>query len=150
MSLPLSEGGSAAVIRKLASELLEKQSGAIALSLERIEVKELPDVYFDLYLNLPDGTKPAPSDPHFVGSLNLFGVGPHGAGHGAAAQPLYVRIAFPQALLKLIADEKLDAGKLEICIIPQTGRMPIAGAVTKPRDRRTPVAIRRIQVLQMR
>jgi hypothetical protein len=107
-------------------------------------------VYFDLYLNLTKGVKPAPTEPYYIGSLTLFGVAHHDGSHGAAATPLYVRFVFPQALLKLIAGKKLDVSKLELTIVPQTGRKPVGSAVSKRGGKRNPVNIARIQILQMR
>ena len=75
---------------------------------------------------------------------------PHGMGHGDAAPASYLRRALPQALLRLIADKKVDVEKLMVTIIPQTGRKSVDNAQVTPRKDRSPVSIGRIQLLHMR
>jgi hypothetical protein len=149
--IPLLAGVSAEGVQALATTLLRERNGALALSLEKLTVKQMPVGYYDLYLNLPQETKPSPTDPHFVGSLSFFGMIPQDAGHGHDASSLYLRFAFPQALLQLIAEKKLDVKRLMLTFAVETGKQPVGGVkLTPPRQKRSPISIARIQILQMR
>lgn len=45
-----------------------------------------PGAFYQVYVNLPEGTEPDPEGPHFVGNLSLFGPasGPRGGGEDPA------------------------------------------------------------------
>jgi hypothetical protein len=46
------------------------------LTLEGVRGEGVPAVLFEVYVNLPAGQKPDPTQPYYVGNLNLFGVQP--------------------------------------------------------------------------
>jgi tyrosinase len=148
-TVPLLAGVTGRKIQDLARGLCQNPNGALALSLEQVDLKEPSGVYFEMYLNLPTGVAPSPADPHYVGSLSFFGTGHHGAGHGDAAPPEYFRFVFPKALLNALADEK-DLKEFVLTFDPKTGRKAVGQVALKPRIEFTPAIIARVQILQLR
>jgi hypothetical protein len=148
IALALLRGVKADAIRSAVETALKEDKGGLALSLEKIELKEPPDVAFEMYLNLPPEAQPTERDPHYIGRLAFFGMGHAHADHEIALQP-YVRMGFSRALLRLLENE-VDLNKLLLTIVPNSGLKAAGKAMQEPRKESTPLSIGRIQILQMR
>jgi tyrosinase len=146
--LPLLTGVKADAIRSVADAALKEGKGGLALSIEKLVLKEPPDVGFEMYLNLPPGAQPTERDPHYIGRLAFFGMGHAHAGQEGASQ-MYVRMGFSRALLRLMENE-VDINKLVLTIVPNSGLKAAGQALQEARNERTPLSIGRIQILQMR
>jgi len=58
----------------------------LVLHVGEVSFDAQPELYYEIYLNLPPGAAPDPEGPHFVGNLPFFGLGGHAAeGEGHAA-----------------------------------------------------------------
>jgi hypothetical protein len=58
----------------------------MVLHVGEVSFDEQPELYYEIYLNLPAGAAADPEGPHFVGNLPFFGLGGHAAeGEGHAA-----------------------------------------------------------------
>jgi hypothetical protein len=70
--VPLEPGTGAALPRRLT----DLGGRRLFLVLENLEAAVQPGIVYEVYLGLPPGAAPSASDPHFVGTLNFFAVGP--------------------------------------------------------------------------
>jgi len=58
---------------------LEAETGEgrqLSLVLEDIHVEEAPDIYYEIYVNLPPGVTPTYTSPYYLGNLDFFGPSP--------------------------------------------------------------------------
>jgi hypothetical protein len=150
--LPLEPGVTPERFRAPAAAKTEEK-GELVLSLEGIAFDRAPGVYYEIYLNPPEGEKLTPDSAHHVGSMTFFGLGHRheGRGHGASQAPLNVRFAIPAPLRKLLDEGKLDAKELKATFVPETGTTPVKiGAEVKPAPARTAVTIRQVRLMLVR
>jgi len=64
------------------------------LVVEGVQAEAAPDVLYEVYVNLPEGTKPDPRSIHFAGIVSFFGAvraqpGDGHAGHGMPGGETY-------------------------------------------------------------
>ena len=81
VTFELSTEAASEMVRVASSE----SSGELALNVEGISY-DRPGVYYEIYMNLPDGTEPDANGPYYVGNLAYFGHPPEG-GHEAHGEP---------------------------------------------------------------
>lgn len=55
----------------------------VYLALDNVSTNTPPDVVYDVYLDLPDGTPPSPDGPYYAGTINFFAASHPHADHGA-------------------------------------------------------------------
>jgi tyrosinase len=51
-----------------------EQPSAVYLNVEDVEGEDNPGLLYGVYLNLPPGENPDPTNPHYVGVLSFFGI----------------------------------------------------------------------------
>ncbi len=80
VSLPLQQAPAAAAAGALAS-----RSGQTYLRIGGLKADEQPGVAYNVFLDLPAGQPPTADSPHYVGTVNFFGVIAHtdGDSHGS-------------------------------------------------------------------
>jgi hypothetical protein len=58
----------------------------LILQLEDIQYEKSPRIYYEVYIDLPQGEKPNFHSANYVGSLSFFALKPHSmTGHGQGA-----------------------------------------------------------------
>ncbi|HXZ01346.1 MAG TPA: hypothetical protein VEI03_15210 [Stellaceae bacterium] len=85
------------------------------LVLSGLQVSAQPGVVYEIYLGLPPGPVPGPGDPHYVGTLNFFGVTPL-----SSAQQLQ-RSYDVTATLTALAAGGVEGDRLAVTIVPASG-----------------------------
>jgi tyrosinase len=63
------------------TRLAESRSETLFLRVEGVQAQRQPGAAWQVYLGLPDGAKPDPRGPYFVGNLALFGTGVREGSH---------------------------------------------------------------------
>ncbi len=66
--------GNASNLRGQLAELVAQR--ALFLVLDDLRAAQQPGIIYQIYLGLPPAATPSASDPHYVGTLNFFGVAP--------------------------------------------------------------------------
>lgn len=74
-SVPLSSNAT----EILNSRLKSKTSHRVVLQITDIQYERSPDVYYEIFLDLPSGGPQSPKSPYFVGNLSFFALKPHGS-----------------------------------------------------------------------
>jgi hypothetical protein len=118
LATPGAAAGNANFSAQIATAL---QTSQVYVVLNNIQVRQEPGVVYAVYLNVPQGSKPAPDDPGYVGTLNFFGVhGEHaGAGHDG------VRVAFLATdVLKTLQQQGRSAPQPTVTLVPQGDIVP--------------------------
>ncbi len=90
--------------------------------LNNIQVRREPGVVYDVYLNVPQGTRPAPDDLGYVGTLNFFSMHGEHAGHDGGAS-----VAFRATdVLKTLQQQGRIAPQPTVTLVPQGTLIPTA------------------------
>jgi tyrosinase len=122
VSVALATAGAAAGNANFSAQIATAlQTSQVYVVLNNIQVRQEPGVVYAVYLNVPQGSKPAPDDPGYVGTLNFFGVhGEHaGAGHDG------VRVAFLATdVLKTLQQQGRSAPQPTVTLVPQGDIVP--------------------------
>jgi tyrosinase len=153
VTVPLAEGVKPQAVRDLLAPAPAARPGGAVLSLEGIELDQLPGVDYEVYLNLPEKAEPTPGSPHYLGALTFFGAGRHAGarGHGGPRAPQYARFALPEALRKALAARPEALKDLRVTFVPQTGTEPVRpGARVLGPVERPAVSIRQVRLLYVR
>jgi tyrosinase len=108
---------SAEARQALAQLQAEKGEGRqVLLVLEEIHPEEPPDVYYEIYVNLPDGTTPTYTSPHYVGNLDFFGPSPKSQKpHGPAVRTF----TLVPALVRLRAAGRWREDEVHLTFVPR-------------------------------
>ncbi len=90
--------------------------GRINLVLDDIHVEGNPRVAYEIYINLPAGTAPVYTSPHYVGNVNLFGPRPT-QGQTVRHEPQIVPLGL--AFLKLRGANLWPDDSLHVTFVPR-------------------------------
>src|SRR5262249_1328544 len=104
-----------------------EEKGRLILALEGISrrARKPGDLYYEVYLNLPEGAEPDPKSPHFVGAVSFFGLSRHAGGkHGAEPE---MKLNVTGAIRELLEDKHFNADQLSVTFIPRTASEPRKG-----------------------
>jgi hypothetical protein len=113
VTVPLSAEARQALAR-LQAETGEGQQ--LLLVLEDIHLEEQPDVYYELYVDLPDGVRPTYTSPHYVGNLDFFGPSPKSQKpHGPAVRTFTLL----PALVQLRAAGRWRENEVHLTFVPR-------------------------------
>lgn len=88
----------------------------VVLTLEGITFDQHPGTHYEVYLNLPKGTKPERFGPYYVGDLGFFELNTHR--HGGA-HPQDVSFPLDEVLARLKARNQLKTGALNVTLVPR-------------------------------
>lgn len=120
------ELGSGPVRVKLGGVKLAHRAGKrLFLVLRGLEAKTPPGVLYHLYLDLPEGVRPAKDDPRHIGSVNFFnaGYGPKDA----------FRSFDVTDLTRTLAAKRLLTAQTTVTILPlrapEAGASPVIGRI---------------------
>jgi tyrosinase len=106
----------------------------LILTVDGVQFDKTPGVYYEVYVNLPEGAKPDPRSVYHVGNLSFFGLKPHDGRHapGAAAQEpnIAARFNITAAVGELHRNQKLNADELRVTFVPR-GVLPPKGQQPK-------------------
>jgi hypothetical protein len=116
LATPAAPAGRATFSAQIASALDTSQ---VYVVLNNIQVRQEPGVVYAVYLDVPQGSKPAPDDPGYVGTLNFFGVHGEHAGHDG------VRVAFLATdVLKTLQQQGRSTPQPTVTLVPQGDILP--------------------------
>jgi hypothetical protein len=128
------------------------------VSFEGIDFDHLPGVDYEVYLNLPEGARPSPTGPNYVGTLTFFGsrhspsIG--GAAGGAAhahRTPIYDKLTVPAALQQALAAKMDGVADVRITLVPDTGTSPVGNkAALAAAPDRPGIVVRQVRLLVVR
>lgn len=104
--------------------------GALMLTIDDIEHKREPGIYFEVYLNLPENLEPHYQDIYFVGIFSFVGLRPHVWPKHLAGdeQPVAGDRTFPLGdIVQTLIDRKAWDGKKATVTCVLRGLKPIPG-----------------------
>ncbi len=104
--------------------------GAVQLTIDDIEHKKEPGVYFEVYLNLPDGVEPSYQEIFYVGNFSFIGLRPvaQKADVHGDKQPVHGDRTFPVGdLIQTLIERKAWDGKTATVTVVLRGLKPIPG-----------------------
>ena len=105
----------------------EKGEGSVLLNIEGIVFDRAPDLYYEVYLNLPEGQKPDPQGPYFAGNLAFFGLEPHddaGHGHGDKPRGGVHSYNITRLVRELKRRQRWNEEQLNVTLIPRGPELP--------------------------
>jgi hypothetical protein len=103
---------------QLSPRILESRSQNLILEMDGIEADKQPEISWEVYIGLPQGAKPDPEGPHFVGIISLFGAGIRsGDGHHKFTP---ARAAFPLSRALRAAGRNLKPEAVMLTIVPSS------------------------------
>ena len=69
------------------TQMSKEKTSELTLELDGVEADRQPNVYWEVYVNLPKGTAPNPESASYVGNIALFGHGIHDEHQHGGFQP---------------------------------------------------------------
>jgi hypothetical protein len=108
----------------LDSKLKERASHHVVLQITDIQYERTPNVFYEVYLNLPSEEPRSPKSSYFVGNLSFFALKPH---HGMPKASEGVSSAAKRDLdvTKVVSmlrrEHKWNASEISVTFVPTTG-----------------------------
>jgi tyrosinase len=121
---------------------LKATERAIVLDIEGIEFDEMPNGYYEIYLNLPEGERPDFRSKYYVGNLQFFGVKAREQHHEGERPPRF-SYDITKIIDKLKSDEKWNKQEARVTFVKQE---VIAPPGMKAEARVTPVTIGHVTI----
>lgn len=104
-----------------------KGGRSIYLVVRGLQAEEQPGVLYNIYLDLPAGTKPRKDDPHYVGQLNFFN-----SAYAGSASDFFLSYDVT-SVVRNLRGRKLLGARTTITIspagTPENGAVPSIGRV---------------------
>jgi hypothetical protein len=101
---------------KIAAALTPGSKTKIVLALYGIDFDKLPEVHYQIYLNLPQNERPDYKSIYFVGNLALFSFHPHG---GTPGQPPHLNFDITKTVRELKSRNLWDGSKSSVTFVVQ-------------------------------
>jgi hypothetical protein len=85
------------------------------------EVRAPPGTYYEVYLDLPEGTTPTPASPFFIGNLSFFALKPHHMLRDSPASRAGGKRVFDvtKIVSKLLTGQEWDKANASVTFVPR-------------------------------
>ena len=99
-------------------------SRRVVLQITDIQYERSPGVYYEVYLDLPEGAPRSPKSPYFIGNLSFFALKPH---HGTPNAPATAggggKLDFDvtKVVSMLESEHKWNSSEVSVTFVPTTG-----------------------------
>ena len=115
VSLPVPEARRGRLARALTPETEDR----VVLSIEDIDFEQFPGIYYEVYVNVPEGETPDAESAYYVGNLQFFGVEPHAARRGEAAARTTETFDITANVRALKEADRWTEGKVSVVLVPR-------------------------------
>ena len=118
-------------------------NSSLLLNLDDIQFERAPGVFYEIYLNLPDGDRADARGPHFAGTLAVFGMKVH---HGEGShEPIKQTVDLRGSATALQARGKWGEGDVTVTFVPR-GLDPPPGRSAVSRTTRNTIKIGKVWI----
>jgi tyrosinase len=120
----------------------------LTLDLEQVEADVQPNVYYEVYLGLPNGAKRDAASPYYVGNVALFGGGVRQGHQHGEFRPARFSFKIDRAVSTALTNDR-NAKQLTLLLVPRGADINGAPATPRPvatvRIGRAEISTRRLQ-----
>jgi tyrosinase len=103
----------------------------LTLDLDSVEADRQPDVYYEVYVGLPNGATPDSRSPFYVGNIALFGRGVRGEHQHGGFHPASFAFKIDRAISASLRRNN-SAGRLTVLFVPRGASLEGRPAAVRP------------------